>query len=258
MRFYRRLPLDGLMNARDLGGFPTCGGGVTRTGVFIRSEAPLSVSGADTEFLHDYGVRFTLDLRSESEARANPSRLAETPLFRHILLPMFDPDAAAGSEAKSGRGVDFSAFHGWGQAYIDMVEEHRDWTLKLMDIFAEANGGCLFHCFTGKDRTGIAAAFLLSVAGVSDNDIIADYSVSETYLQPMYSELSKTMTRTPDGTAPHEGDWVKSSPFFSTAPENMRFFLSSLGKKYGCVKNFLLDCGVSDGVLDEIRMKFVE
>lgn len=44
-------------------------------------------------------------------------------------------------------------------------------------------GGCtLFHCRAGKDRTGVIAMLLLGLAGVSDEDIVADYAATQQYL----------------------------------------------------------------------------
>jgi protein-tyrosine phosphatase len=55
--FYRRLPLTGLKNARDLGGYPTRDGGATRYRTLIRSEAPLKLTEADLTFLREFGVK---------------------------------------------------------------------------------------------------------------------------------------------------------------------------------------------------------
>ncbi len=36
----------------------------------------------------------------------------------------------------------------------------------------------VFHCFAGKDRTGILAAVVLGLVGVPDDVIVADYVLS--------------------------------------------------------------------------------
>ena len=69
MLAYRRLPLDGLMNARDLGGYAACGG-VTRSGVFLRSDVPALLSGDEVAWLDAYHAK-----------------------VRQILLPLVDGQA---------------------------------------------------------------------------------------------------------------------------------------------------------------------
>lgn len=54
---------------------------------------------------------------------------------------------------------------------------------EIFKILANAEGGVLFHCTAGKDRTGVIAALLLGICEVSENDIIANYEVTNTYIQ---------------------------------------------------------------------------
>ena len=67
-----------------------------------------------------------------------------------------------------------------------MLEDNHLWAKECAEFLAAAEGTVLFHCFTGKDRTGILAALFLGVCGASTEDIAADYSVSQLYLRPMY------------------------------------------------------------------------
>lgn len=69
---WQRLPLEGVVNARELGGFPTSDGAQTRYHRFIRSDALVDATPADVEFLRNYGVRAVLDLRGEREAYDRP------------------------------------------------------------------------------------------------------------------------------------------------------------------------------------------
>jgi hypothetical protein len=77
---------------------------------------------------------------------------------------------------------------------------------------AEADGCVLFHCTTGKDRTGILACCLLGAVGVSREDIAADYCLSQVYLQDMFAGMRDgTLTIRPGKT--HFEPYVFQTPF---------------------------------------------
>lgn len=253
MRYYRHLPFEKLYNCRDLGGYPTADGGVTRFGVFVRSEVPKEVTGQDLKALQAYGIRKTLDLRSSKEAEEIPSLLKEAGFAEYLLCPMFDEDAARGSNAAAGKSRKREAmpvFDGWGKAYVHMLESHRDWVQNVIRLAADCEGGCHFHCFTGKDRTGILASLLLSMAGVERRDLIAEYSLSMIYLRPFYEKLEF-----PAGLGENAGNYY--SGFFSTSGEYMEYLLDHLDCAYGGINEFLRSCGVEDELFDQIKRKFV-
>ena len=84
MANFKRLPLEGLVNARDLGGFPTKDGRVTKYGVFVRSEVPKALTENDISFLRRYGVSLSLDFRGTQEIKNLPSALSS---LEDIVLP---------------------------------------------------------------------------------------------------------------------------------------------------------------------------
>ena len=47
----------------------------------------------------------------------------------------------------------------------------------------------LYHCSAGKDRTGIATAFILEALGVDRDTIMQDYLLSNQFLISKYSHL---------------------------------------------------------------------
>ena len=235
---YRRLPLDGLMNARDLGGY-AADGGVTRFGVFLRSDVPALLSENDLCFLRDYGLTAVVDLRSEREQEKAPDMLAQQSWIDYRTIPLYDRAAAHG-EPLDGRC--FS----WADHYIRMAENNRDWICEVLTALASAEGCTLFHCATGKDRTGVVAAALLGLCGVSDEDIAADYCLSRIYLAPMVEALERSGRI---GAA--------SDPFFATQPENMLGLLFHLRGTYGSVPAWLAACGVTERTVHALRARFL-
>ena len=260
MSSYRRLPLNGLSNARELGGFPIRGGGITRYGRFVRSELPERLDRSDMEFLEAYGIKLTIDFRSSRELKTTPSALYTESWLRYAHNPMISLEASHFAEAdpelaaklknrdESSRrlgGID------WSHVYSVMAQDNKDWVKRGFDLI-EAEPGCVhYHCMTGKDRTGVFTALLLGLAGVDDYDIIADYCVSQVYLRPFYL--------TPrDNDAAFTGDPDLSLSFYRTEPESMETFLAMLNDVYGSIRNYLTACEISDQSLDAVKASLVE
>ena len=102
---YRRLPIGGVRNIRDLGGYPTQGGGVTAFRRFIRSEAPRALKDSDINFLKAYGVTMTIDFRGDGEIERLPNSLAEVAGIKYCRCVTFDKQVAFSSEGvNAGEG----------------------------------------------------------------------------------------------------------------------------------------------------------
>lgn len=256
----RRLMTKNLYNARDLGGFPTGDGKTTRFGVFVRSEAPVEIGPEDTAYLLNYGVTASMDLRSTGEARARPSDLAA--VMPYYSRPLFHEAAVAGGPRPKP-----PIHKGWGEQYISMAEESRDWAREVLEIAADHQGALLYHCTTGKDRTGLLTCYLLSVAGVGRADIAADYCVSELFLEPVYEKMRSGAMNLGPGPGGPEGKAGKDSPpagpmmddsFFHTPASAMLTLIDYLTGKYGGVTEYLAEIGVPAETMEKIRNKLVE
>lgn len=125
--------------------------------------------------------------------------------------------------------------------YLQMIEND----VAIANIFgtmANSNGGVLFHCQEGKDRTGIIAGMLLLLAGVSDIDIYADYEISNAYL---YEWIKKAKPILPDYLL-----YVK--------PEYMECIIEYLREKYETMENYLLSKGVSGTEIRKLVSKLLD
>lgn len=249
MPIYRRLPFENLKNARDLGGHPTCGGGCTVWGRFIRSELPRHLSGQDLALLRRLGVSGSVDLRGDLEVEKAPSALSQVPGISYRRCPLFDAKAAAIAGGPAPASADLA----WGQAYVHMAEVQKPWVQKTLPLLAAAEGCTMFNCTTGKDRTGFLSALLLGLAGVDDRDIIADYCISQVYMFPIYREMEQFFPfKTP------EGGLDLTNPFFRTAPENMEALLAHFSAAYGGVAGYVRACGVDAACIERLRRRLLE
>jgi protein-tyrosine phosphatase len=190
------IALRTLPNLRDVGGYATRDGGTVRTGVLFRSTELGRLEGEDVEAVAALGLRTVFDLRTEAERETTPDRLPEgvqlvvcdvladssTASAADLPRLLADPQLA---KAALGAGRTAEMFD---TAYRDIVSKpsalaaYRRMFTTLID--ADDAHPALFHCTTGKDRTGWAAAALLSLLGVADADVLADYLLTNTYLLP--------------------------------------------------------------------------
>lgn len=248
----RRLMTRALYNARDLGGIPTKDGKVTRFGVFVRSEAPVGLPQEDIQYLKDYGVAASMDFRSTGEMKARPSDLRD--VMPYYPRPLFNEAAIIG-----GKKPPMPKKLSWGEQYVSMAEDSRQWAVDVLHIAAECPGALLYHCTTGKDRTGLMTCYLLSIAGAERADIAADYSVSQIFLEPVYEKIRNGAMR----LGPALDDSAEKRPpmdesFFQTPAAAMLTLIDNLTARYGSVVDYLRSIGVTEETMQRIREKFVE
>ncbi len=177
--YVRRLLVNKVHNMRELGGYATPDGSITGWRRFIRSDAPAGLDEADLRFLYDYGVRTVIDLRQADEAKYLPTPLASAPGFTFHNISFTEDFTLMGSVDYCPRDHLVPVMQG----------EHR--TADILRVMAEAESAVLFYCFAGKDRTGVISSLLLMLAGVAVPDVLADYMVTYTYIQPKLAQANK-------------------------------------------------------------------
>ena len=169
-----------LLNARDLGGNPTTDGAVTRSRSLLRADDLAQLSPQGLTALADYGIGTVLDLRWPEEIAAAPSPVPRLlPQVRYLSVSLL---AASPKDWIARGGV--CAKEQWKCTVLERLQPQvRE---ALAAIAAASPGPLLFHCVAGKDRTGVIAALLLSLADVAPAAIAADYAVSAGNLQEAY------------------------------------------------------------------------
>lgn len=238
-----RLPLDGAFNVRELGGYPTVNGSWTKYHRFLRSDGLSRLSAYDKRFLYDYGVRAIIDLRDQNEVSDAPD-LSIGSDVACANIPLLDFNVAQVKEIeKRIAEKNFSIL----DAYR-LILENYDGIRKCFRFIAEAPAGCvLFHCAVGKDRTGILAMLLLSLAGVDKWDIVANYV--QTWANLMRDDVFAE-------------DWYDAahSEFregMTSGPEAIEFVYDLLEEEHGGVEAYLLECGVPDEDVAAVRQRLL-
>lgn len=182
----RFLDLPGMVNARDLGGWPGRDGTPTAFDRVWRSDAPVRADRATIDTLFERGVRTVLDLRTEHEREADPSPLEADARFSVLHIDLMAPVAASIRRgAFVGNPLDLEAH------YAAMLDVARDRLVMAFEHLREGleRGISLVHCTAGKDRTGVLAAVLLRASGVAPETVAHEYALTHDRIETLRPRL---------------------------------------------------------------------
>lgn len=86
--------------------------------------------------------------------------------------------------------------------YLEVAEDGVEEIAAALRLVAEARDGLVFHCASGKDRTGQLAALVLALLGVPDETIVEDYTLTELASRALLDDWrARNDGRTPCGRA---------------------------------------------------------
>ncbi len=169
---------EGIHNFRDYGGYAARDGRL-KSGILWRSGQHGGATPADLAGVAEIGIVTVVDLRGDSERQMMPCLRHDD--FDGLVL--FAPGETAGSELapheEAGRGITTAdqARAAMTRLYVNMP--FRDVLVRSLNLYFEAlatrDGASLLHCLAGKDRTGLAVALLHRLLGVHEDDVMADY-----------------------------------------------------------------------------------
>ena len=237
MKYTKRLALENVKNARDLGGVPTLDGNVVNWGKFLRTASLDDITSEEIDILKDYGVSTIIDLRRTNEIpfeSQTHKALKENFDFNHISLAPNEEFRKEEIEQIINKEISIGATY---RTLIDNFPKIK----QIMEVCANNAGVILFHCQEGKDRTGIISMILLGIANVARADIIADYEISSAYLG--YVERY-------DENEPY-------SVFRITSPYNMKEAYEYIDRKYKTFEEYLLYAKVKPEVIDKLKEKLI-
>lgn len=224
----RVIVLRDTCNARDLGGLIGADGALVRRGRILRSDYPAFATVENRVQVEHVGLRSVVDLRRGIEAA--------------VECPAWDQLGVAYSRTPLSAGETDS----WHARYVAYLQ-HRPETVveavrQVMDVGRQP---VLFHCAAGKDRTGVVAALVLACLGVEDEDIVADYVLTEANLEPI---LTRLRSRELYAEMLADSDLEHQRP----RPEYLREFLSWVRERGGAA-SWLVTHGLDGQHLEIFR-----
>jgi protein-tyrosine phosphatase len=253
----RHLRLQGVHNFRDYGDYPTRGGGRLARGQLWRSAGHHMATDADLETIAELDLAVVVDLRTPTERAAAPSRRPER----------FRAKVVAGEHEAEDTWIAFLKRTEFTPAEIRayMVEYNRKapFEPRHLDVFtryfrhlAEADGPILVHCAAGKDRTGLIVALTHDMLGVAEDDIIADYlltndpAVLEARGPIVAGHLAEHLGRAPSEEAVRVAMGVEAE-YLATA-------LATIRERHGSTEAYLRDAlGVDAPMREALEARLV-
>ena len=233
----RQLSLQGTPNFRDLGGYEALDGRRLKWGKLYRSSKLSELTDVDINYVRRLGLTLICDFRQVLEQELEPTSLGGEGSHTIASLPVTPGSSSSFMENlhKGIIAVDDSAGF--------MEDINRDFVANQMPRYAEmfqlllvGDQQLLIHCASGKDRTGFGAALILDVLGVSEEAIVDDYLLTNTYL-PVEKEIERLSKEFSDqaGSAVSE---ELLRPMLEVRPEYIRACFEEIKKRYESKEHF--------------------
>ncbi len=260
------IAFEKLNNTRDLGGMKTESGRVIRSGKLIRSGFPGNASEADKDALKKL-VGVIVDFRSDEEK--NDFGTSSIEGVKYHSIPIID-DLTAGITRDKKSDMDlfkmFMANKSKARDYMcEMYKSFASETAvtgysKFVRILLEGSDkAILWNCTAGKDRAGIGAAIVEWLLGVSYDDSLADYLVTNNYIKASVNAMLAQMEKM-GGSAPKidiNDEMIQY--FFMAMPEFFETFHNEMLGKFGSFKNFVANgLQLTDKDVEKLREMYSE
>ena len=178
----RHVALEGAFNLRDLGGYETASGHRVRWRTLFRSDSLHRLTEADLAQFAELGIHTVIDLRTGDEVRERGSFDGAT---RSLNLPLFDQLRSRDDTETTYRDAALVTAR-----YFQILDEGQAQIARVFEALSDvASYPAVFHCAAGRDRTGVIAAMVLGLLGVPDDEIVADYVLSQEAMERFLEHL---------------------------------------------------------------------
>jgi protein tyrosine/serine phosphatase len=242
----RSITFAAVFNFRDLGGLTTTDGRAVRRRTVFRSDTLSRLGAEDRAAFTALGVRTVIDLRRPAEV-ATMGRVPEWTrvVWRHNHLehPLWDHSTYT-AEVGVARWL--------SDRYLELAHHGRADIARVVGMLTDdENGPTVVHCVAGKDRTGLVAALTLELLGVPDEQIAADYALTERSA-PAFTQWVRT-------AFPDEDHRNPPPPFYTHTPaEAMLITLHGLRHRHGSITEYLVGAGLRPERVERLRERLLE
>ncbi|MCM2389495.1 tyrosine-protein phosphatase [Streptomyces albipurpureus] len=239
----RHVAFDQLRNFRDLGGYYTADGHTVRWGRLYRSDSLGKLQGRDLARFQELGIQTVIDLRYPWEI-AGKGRIPHIDGLTYLNLSI---EHRPYDQAEIDPTLD--PWRYLADRYAEVATDGAGELRQALETIASGQHPLVFHCASGKDRTGLLAGLVLALLEVSEEQIIEDFALTELATEQLIT----------DWKAAHP-ERALNWPGYGRAPaEIMRLFLADLNAEYGSVRAYATDrLGVDDTLIDALRGQLLD
>ncbi len=256
------LELATVANLRDLGGWRVPGGGRVAPGLVFRSTDLSRLAEPDLSTFAGLGIRTVFDLRTASERLAAPDVLPQGAGYRaldvladstmsipaNLTTLLADPPSATRTLRGGGVGALFDVAY---REIVTLPSARRGYRALFGELGTPHVRPALVHCTAGKDRTGWAAAVLLLLLGVRDEDVLADYLHTNDLLLPVLQPIL-------DQFEAAGGDPAVLRPVLGVSPTYLEAAFDEVRRNYGSIEGYVAEgLRLSDEMVDGLRRNLV-
>jgi protein-tyrosine phosphatase len=250
-------------NLRDIGGHAARDGKVVRTGLAYRSDQLHPVADVDAARLAGLGLTSVFDLRSPDEAAARPDQLP--PGLRYLSFDVLadarltglddfeqllrDPERA---NAVLGGGRVDGVLERVYRGFVSLASAREGYRQLFLSLGRRDDLPLLFHCATGKDRTGWAAAALLTLLGVPRAAVVEDFLASNGAILPRYEPMI-------DAFAAAGGERAILTAIFGVNAAHLDLAFDEMTRRHGGIDRYFADgLGIDASAQDALRAMYLE
>lgn len=234
----RVLPLEGVHNFRDYGGYASAHGGAVKRGLLWRSAQHGDATDADLAAIEQLGINAIVDLRGPSEREAKPCRRPDGFNAQVFTYPEETAGLALHTEAANGVVTAAEARAAMLRLYDGIA--YRENLVPMLKcyfmVLQRADGANLVHCVAGKDRTGFAVALFQRVLGVHPDDVMADYLLTN-QASKLDERISAGAFRDIPRYAAHDAETVRA--LWGVEEDYLRTAFAALEARHGTVDSYL-------------------
>jgi protein-tyrosine phosphatase len=249
-------------NLRDVGGYRGRDGKTVARGIAYRSDTFNPMSAEEIKTLARLALKNDYDLRTTAEVRAMPDELPPGVEY-HLLNVLADDKGAAAAEVEAllhqpkkanvvlGGGKIEALFMQVYREFITLPSAKQAYRALFRDLADPQMAPGVFHCTTGKDRTGWAAAALLTLFGVPKETVMADYMRTNDYTLPQFKHAI-------DAFVSGGGERSIAIAVLGVKAEYLEASLDEMQKQYGSIETYLSEAlGIDAAGQRALRERFL-